>query len=265
MSKLRNNPFTRTMAEVIRSVENNNMYKGLPKGTTRGVIVDVNDPEERGRVRVLFDAMNSTDIPSIEGAGEYSLPREGEPVEYSHWIDVSPAFTGKQPESLIGKRVTICLSNSQYQYAVLQDVIYDPQNLTDDARSDFEMPNNSTMTRLPCYPSGTLPPATRENAGCTVIEMDGPMDSDWLCVCLKRQGAYYWVRHVDMAHGHSGQDDGVQPPDSRGDREQPVNQQTIWDFVFPTTGKEMNKSSKYGTGPRSNPFGGEAKWYSPPG
>lgn len=211
MSKLRNNPFTRTMAEVIRSVENNNMYKGLPKGTTRGVIVDVKDPEERGRVRVLFDAMNSTDIPHIEGAGEYSLSREGEPNDFSHWIDVSPAFCGLQPESLVGKRVTICLSNSQYQYAVLQDVIYDPQNLTDEAKGKFEIPDNSTMTRLPLYPSGGLPPPCKENHGCTVIELDGPFDSDWLCVCLKRFGSFVWVRHIDLQHGHPAP--GVLIPD----------------------------------------------------
>jgi hypothetical protein len=90
------------------------------------------------------------------------------------------------------------------------------------------------------------------------------MNSDWLCVCLQRQGNYFWVRHIDMAHGHSGQNDGKQPPDSSGDGEPPVNQQTIWDYVFPTTGGEMQKYSQYGTSPRANPFGGEAKWYNPP-
>jgi hypothetical protein len=186
------------MAEVIRSVENNNMFKGLPRGTTRGKVVDVDDPEERGRVRVLFDAMNSQDIPSIEDSGEYSLPREGESLDYSHWVDVSPAFSGKQPESLIGKRVTISLSNAQYQYAVLQDVIYDPQNLTEDAQSSYEMPNNSTMTRLPCYPIGSLPPASEENLGCTIVEKGGPQGDDWLMVCLRRGGIPMWVKHIGL-------------------------------------------------------------------
>jgi hypothetical protein len=120
------------------------------------------------------------------------------------------------------------------------------------------------MTRLPIYESGSLPPASKENHGCMVVEMGGPMNSDWLCVCLQRQGEYYWVRHIDMAHGHAGENDGKQPSDTDGDGEQPVNQQSIWDFVFPTTGGEMQKYSQYGTSPRANPFGGEAKWYEPP-
>jgi hypothetical protein len=131
-------------------------------------------------------------------------------------------------------------------------------------KDKLKMPNNSSMTRLPIYSSGSLPPASEENHGCMVVEMNGPLNSDWMCVCLKRQGNYFWVRHIDMAHGHSGQNDGKQPPDSSGDGEPPVNQQTIWDYVFPTTGGEMQKYSQYGTSPRANPFGGEAKWYNPP-
>jgi hypothetical protein len=68
-----------------------------------------------------------------------------------------------------------------------------------------------------------------------------------------------------MSHGHSGQNDGKQEGvDTGGDAEQPVNQQTVWDYVFPTTGGEMQKYSKYSTNPRPNPFGSEAKWYEPP-
>ena len=90
------------------------------------------------------------------------------------------------------------------------------------------------------------------------------MDSDWLCVCLKRQGDYIWVRHVDLQHGHAGENDGKQPSDSHPDNEPPVEEQTIWDYVFPTSGGEMEKYSAYGTSPRPNPFGGEAKWNAPP-
>jgi hypothetical protein len=246
-----------------QSTEANMKFAGLPRGTLRGTIVDVDDPEERGRVRVVFDDMNP-DIPQVSGAGEWSKERIGEEPDKSHWIDTSPAFKGKQPKGLIGKRVNISASNGQYQYAVLQDVMFDPQLLAKGKQKKLDMPNNSSMTRLPIYGQGELPPAGEENHGCMVVEMGGPMNSDWLCVCLQRQGGYYWVRHIDMAHGHAGENDGKQPSDTDGDGEQPVNQQSVWDFVFPTTGGEMQKYSQYGTSPRANPFGGEAKWYEPP-
>ena len=261
--KLRTTPLVQQLAAMQQATEANMKFAGLPRGTLRGVIKDVEDPENRGRVRVVFDDMNP-EIPQVSGAGDWSKERVGQEPDLSHWIDVSPAFRGKQPPGLVGKRVNISVSNGQYQYAVLNDVLYDPELLAEKAKGKLEMPNNSSMTRLPIYPSGSLPPAASDNHGCMVIESGGPMNSDWLCVCLQRQGSYFWVRHIDMAHGHSGQNDGKQPPDSSGDGEPPVNQQTIWDYVFPTTGGEMQKYSQYGTSPRANPFGGEAKWYDPP-
>ena len=249
---------------MLNTTEANMKFAGLPRGTLRGTIVDVDDPLSRGRVKVIFDDHN-IEIPQVTGAtGEFSAEREGEQAKPSHWIDTSPAFKGKQPKGLVGKRVNIVPSSGEYQYAILQDVLYDPQLLASTAEKKLKMPNNSTMVRLPVYPTGTLPPASKENHGCTVIEEGGPMGSDWLCVCLKRQGKYIWVRHVDLAHGHAGENDGKQPPDTSGDGELPVNQQTIWDYVFPTTGGEMQKYSLYGTSPRANPFGSAAKWYKPP-
>ena len=64
-----------------------------------------------------------------------------------------------------------------------------------------------------------------------------------------------------MNHGHAGQDDGDQDPDSDGDGEVPVDENTVWDTVFPTTQEEYQKNSIHGTEPRDNPFGGEAKWH----
>ena len=261
--KLSTVPLVKQLAAMQQASEANMKFAGLPRGTLRGRIVDVNDPEQRGRVKVIFDDMNP-EIPQVSGAGDWSKERVGQEPDSSHWIDVSPAFKGKQPDGLVGKRVNISASNGQYQYAVLQDVLYDPELLAQGKKDQLKMPNNSSMTRLPIYSSGSLPPASEENHGCMVVEMNGPLNSDWMCVCLKRQGNYFWVRHIDMAHGHSGQNDGKQPPDSSGDGEPPVNQQTIWDYVFPTTGGEMQKYSQYGTSPRANPFGGEAKWYNPP-
>jgi hypothetical protein len=220
--------------------------------------MSVDDPSNMGRVKVVFDNM-SPDIPQVENAGDYSGPRDGT-ADMSHWIDTSPAFKGKQPAGLVGKRVNIAVSNGEYQYAVLQDVLYDPELLTQQAGSKLKMPNNSSMTRLPVYQSGNLPPASEENHGCMVVESGGPMQSDWMCVCLRRNGSYKWVRHIDLNHGHAGQNDSTQRPDSRGDSQQPINNATIWDYVFPTTAGAMSKQSSYGTGVRPNPFGGQATW-----
>lgn len=246
-----------------QQAEANMKFAGLPRGTLRGTICDVDDPENRGRVCVIFDDMNP-DLPQVSGAGEWSQARVGEEPDRSHWLDVTPAFNGKQPKGLVGKRVNISPSNGQYTMALAGDVVYDPQLFAEGKQDKVKMPNNSSMTRLPIYGAGELPPAGEDNHGCMVVEEGGPMDSDWLCVCLKRNGKYIWVRHVDLQHGHAGENDGKQPNDSAGDSEQPVAEQSVWDYVFPTSAQEMPKSSAYGTSPRPNPYGGEATWNAPP-
>jgi hypothetical protein len=257
--KLRTTPLVQQLAAMQQATEANMRFAGLPRGTLRGVIKDVNDPEERGRVRVVFDDMNP-EIPQVSGAGDWSKERVGEEPDLSHWIDVSPAFKGKQPEGLVGKRVNISVSNGQYQYAVLQDVLFDPDLLAEGSKDKLKMPNNSSMTRLPLYKSGKLPPASEENHGCMVVELGGPLNSDWLCVCLRRNGKYYWVRHIDASHGHAGQNDSTERPDTDGDAMAPINNASTWDYTFPTTAGAMQKYSSYGTSPRPNPFGGEANW-----
>jgi hypothetical protein len=184
------------------------------------VIKDVNDPENRGRVRVVFDDMNP-EIPQVTGAGVYSEARVGEEPDLSHWIDVSPAFMGKQPKGLEGKRVNISVSNGQFQYAVLQDVLFDPELLAQKSANQLKMPNNSSMTRLPVYSSGSLPPATAENVGCVIVEDGGFDGMQWLSVCLARSGGYTWVNLMDRLHIHDSQVN-----DSRGDREGTVNDDT---------------------------------------
>lgn len=236
---------------------------GLPRGTVRGEIVDVDDPKELGRVRVIFDAM-SKKIPQVEGAGIFSDAREGEGGNISHWIDTCPAFKGKQPPGLVGKRVNIAISDGEYHYAILTDVIHDPQNLVASYGESLEIPNNSSMTRLPIYPAGKLPPPCKQNAGCTVIEEGGPMNSDWVCVCLKRDGKYIWVRHGDLAHGHAGGNDITSQVDSSGNRPGAGQVPAIWDHVFVTSHQEMAKWSSFGTFPRGNLLGGNAAWPPPP-
>jgi hypothetical protein len=218
--KLRNTQLVQSLARLEQSADKSDRYAGLPPGGLRGTIVDVNDPEERGRVRVVFDDHNP-DIPQVTGAGDWSKAREGTDPDKSHWIDTSPAFKGRQPPGLVGKRVNIAASNGQYQYAVLQDVMYDPEMLATDRKGKLKMPDNSSMTRLPCYPSGSLPPATAENVGCVIVETGGFDGMDWLTVCLKRGGGYTWVNLMDRLHIHDSQAN-----DSRGDREGTVNDDT---------------------------------------
>lgn len=237
---------------------------GMPRGTVRATVYDVDDPKNRGRVRVIFDSMNHKDIPQIEGAGKFSGSREGIGGNISHWIDTCPAFMGKQPPGLVGKRVNVAVSEGQYHYAMLQDVLYDPQNLVSEAAEKLEMPNNSSMVRLPVYPAGQLPPPDKVNLGCTVIEEGGPMNSDWVCVCLKRDGKHIWVRHGDLAHGHAGGNDITSQVDSAGNRPGPGQIPSIWDHVFVTSGGEMAKWSSFGTDPRGNPYGPFASWAEPP-
>ena len=208
------------LAAMQQASEANMKFAGLPRGTVRGVIKDVNDPENRGRVRVVFDDMNP-EIPQVTGAGVYSEARVGEEPDLSHWIDVSPAFMGKQPAGLVGKRVNISVSNGQFQYAVLQDVLFDPELLAQKSANQLKMPNNSSMTRLPVYSSGSLPPATAENVGCVIVEDGGFDGMQWLSVCLARSGGYTWVNLMDRLHIHDSQVN-----DSRGDREGTVNDDT---------------------------------------
>lgn len=218
--KLRTVPLIQQLAAMQQASEANMKFAGLPRGTVRGVVKDVNDPENRGRVRVVFDDMNP-EIPQVTGAGKFSEARVGEEPDLSHWIDVSPAFMGKQPEGLVGKRVNICVSNGQFQYAMMQDVCFDPELLAQKSAGQLKMPNNSSMTRLPVYSSGSLPPATEENVGCVIVEDGGYDGMQWLSVCLARSGGYAWVNLMDRLHIHDSQVN-----DSRGDREGTVNDDT---------------------------------------
>ena len=260
---LRSLPLVQSLALMQQATEANMKFAGLPRGTLRGTIVDIDDPENRGRVKVVFDDMNP-DIPQVCGAGEWSQERVGDEPDCSHWIDTSPAFKGKQPKGLLKKRVNISVSNGQYQYAVLQDVMFDPQLLAEKAKNKLKMPNNSSMTRMPVYEANKLPEPCEENWGCTVIETGGPYGDDWLCVCLKRSGKYLWVRHIDMQHGHAGANDTTAYCDTGGDKPFPGKAVTGWDFTFPTSAAEMAKYSAYGTDPRGNPYGDKVQWFPSP-
>lgn len=236
---------------------------------TFGTIVDVEDPERLGRVKVILDQAN----PEFMTENEYDNS-ESEPTK-TDWIKPDTPFRGVQPDQLVGMRVPIKARNGDPNRLSFGSPIYDPEETEEgqwsgggggsrSARSGGEdgggdIPPNSDMVRMQVFPAGSLPDASEENHGCIVLEEGGPMDCDWLCVCAKRKGEFYWVRMVDLNHGHAGQDDGDQDPDTDGDGEVPVEENTVWDFVFPTTHQAMTKSSIHGTSPRDNPEGGEAK------
>lgn len=262
-SDLIGNPFIQELAKVLEDHPQVASQIGRPTGGQRAKIVDVNDPLERGRVRVIFDALNKEDIPAQERAGGEFQERQGQ-SQVSHWVDCCPSFKGKQPPGLIGKRVLVNTTDGELHYAILGDVLNDPELLVPEAASRLQSPNNSSMTRLPVYPADQLPPPVKENVGCIVIEESGPMNSDWLCVCLKRDGKYIWVRHSDLAHGHAGGNDITSQVDSSGNR--PGNGQVaaVWDYCFPTSQQTMVKRSQFGTDFRGNPFGGACLWHSPP-
>ena len=228
---------------------------------TYGTITDVSDPDEHGRIKVILDEMNPEIIT------EDGFPQGGAQPTITDWIDPHIPFKGVQPEDLVGKRVPVQPRAGDPNRLFFGDPVFDPGE-TEKA----EQPANSAMTRLSVYPSGSLPSASSENIGCMVVEQDGPMECDWLCVCLKRRGEYYWVRHIDLSHGHAGQDDSdpsatpvVSPPDSRGRNKQLA----VWDFVFPTTDKEYPKTpyeTIYGTDVRypngpNQPYEPDANWH----
>ena len=200
---------------------------------TAGRVIDIEDPLEQGRIRVV---LREVDPKYLE---ENGYPQGAATETESDWINPFPAFKGKQPKSLLEKRVKIMPSQGDPNKMIFGDVLYD----IDDDPTIKEIPNSSNMTRLPIYKAGELPPPTAENIGCVVVEEGGPCSSDWLCVCLKRRGSYYWVRHIDINHIHQDQDDGIQPPDGAGDGEEPVDEGPIWDKVAPTTDKQYNYQS----------------------
>jgi len=212
--KLETNPLVQALASYHANQDAINSTAAGPKGTIRGTIVDVDDPEERGRVKVVFDDMNPKK-PQIEGSNSYGK-REGKQT-ISHWVDCKPAFKGKQPKRLIGLRVNINATDGQYQYAVLDDVLWDEGVLTEKTKQ----PNTGTMVRLPCYGSGEMPPCNEENAGLAIVELNGFDGMDWCTVCLKRSGGYKWVNLMDRLHIHDSQD-----PDSDGDAEYTVHDDT---------------------------------------
>ena len=174
---------------------------------TYGTVIDVSDPDELGRVRVILDQVNPDYLIGKD------FEQSGEPTE-TDWIYPIVPFVGLQPQALVDKmaRVPIVPRDGDPNRLNFGDPVYDPNEF-----EEAQQPQNSAMTRLPVYPAGQLPPAAKDNLGCMIVEEGGPQGFDWLCVCLNR-GGYAWVRHIDLLHIHL-----TQVPDSSGDSEGIVN------------------------------------------
>ena len=196
---------------------------------TYGVVVDVQDPEERGRVRVVLDEANPRYLED-----EYSYKQGGAEATQTKWVDPIVPFSGLQPKTLINTRVPIFPRAADPNRLWFGDPVFDKYGKEVLGR-DSEQPRNTAMTRFPVYPSGQLPEPGPDNFGCVLIEQGGPMNSDWFCVCLRRRGGWFWVRHMDIAHIHGGQDDGKQGADSALNGEAPVKESVVWDTVSATT------------------------------
>jgi len=198
---------TQTAARYARELQ------GRLLGGQRGIVVDVDDPLNLGRVKVVLDSREDS-----EKGVAYS----------SNWYTTLGSFTGRQPASLVGQRVSVVFTDGNPSLGVIADILFD-QTSTKPASA-------STMVRLPLYKVGELPPASELNRGCVALIMDD-VYGDYQVVCLKRQGQYLWERTAALTHIHAGQQSGFQGPDSDGNSQQPVDQSTrkVYDDVTPTT------------------------------
>lgn len=144
---------------------------------TFGTITDVNDPDEIGRVKVVLDEVNP------EFLTEKGFDQGDAKPTVTDWIEPNIPMKGIQPEAIVGSRVPVSPRAGDPNRLKFGAPIFDPSET-----KGAKQPQNSDQTRLPVYPSGSLPPADEDNIGLMVVEQGGPMESDWLCVCLKRKG-----------------------------------------------------------------------------
>lgn len=191
---------------------------------TYGEIVDVSDPENRGRVKVILDEVN----PKI--LEEKGFSQGGAAPSQSDWIEPLNPFKGIQPKALVGTRVPIMPRNGDPNRLSFGAPVHDPAE-----KQGAKPPANSDMTRLSVYPSGSLPAADAENVGCMVVETGGPQGYDWLNVCLKRAGGYKWVRMADRLHYHTGQLPDTDN-DSEGNGPDTSTEKRTYDDIIVTTG-----------------------------
>lgn len=158
--------------------ENSNFAK-----PTYGKIVDVNDPESRGRVKVIMDEAN----PQIHIEDGFLEPG---PPTVTDWMEPKVPFKGRQPPTLINRRVPLEPKQGDPNRLFFGSPVYDP-----DETGQAVKPTNSDATRLQVYPDeNSMPPADKENVGLMIIVEDCVTEGyDCMKVCLKVKGEYQWV------------------------------------------------------------------------
>jgi hypothetical protein len=170
MRRLEQSDFIRNLTDLIVDIPvvKDVKYRA-PGSVTIATIYDVEDPEERGRIRVSLEDFD----PELKGEGEYAQP--------SVWLEANPPFDGKQPESLVGEKVTVLLVNSDYNRPVLGEVV-----------GETKEPTNK-MLRLPIYDKGKLPPANEKNLGLVAVERNAKPGCDAFVVCILENNRYVWA------------------------------------------------------------------------
>lgn len=212
MDKLLSSKFIKSILEAKKAARFAKDLQARTRGNIRGVVVDVADPLKMGRVKVVVDSKDG-----------------GEVAYASEWIPVAEPFSGTQPETLIGTRVDLTATDSDFQKLIVSNIIRDEESK--------EAPKNTTMVRLPAYPKGSLPPATKENLGCMIVVESKAYDWDFICVCLGKGGSYYWVPLSHHNHEHKGLLVEGEPHEA----------DFAFDQVYPTTDKErpLNLTTKW--------------------
>lgn len=235
--------FIRTLSDSMYAAQLAKDWAARTRGPVKGIITDVLDPLKEGRVRVVLDSKN------------------GETQFQSDWIPVAEPFIGQLPENLIGARVNINPSDSDMHRMVVTSIINDEES--------NDIPPNTTMTRMPAYPSGELPQPCKENVGCMIVEENGPYGWDTPCLCLGKtnddgEKTYYWVRLSHADHFHAGADDSPKYQEFAGGAVLPgewSEQKVVWDRVKPTTDKEYPRAENTNFG--DNGRGTDAIWVGP--
>lgn len=186
------------LAEILidtrRAVRVTNDLKRRHFGIITGVITNVADPAEKGRVKVKLDAYRQ----------EY---------EVEEWAYVAGAYQGHQPRQLIGVKCLIApIEGSTHLYRVI-DILdgdigtFDPN--VDGIQVDHHIDSydyselqelkslesrTGTMFRLPVYsvPAGdVLPVCHGKNHGAQIVYDDG-LNSK-VATCLRVKGGFGWV------------------------------------------------------------------------
>lgn len=179
--RLESSKFIAMLTEMEKSSVFARDLEGRTIGSVRGEVVDIKDPERKGRVKVIIDGF-----------------KEDEEESYSHWVDVQTPFRGLQSQKLLGSRVTINPTYSDLNRAVISSVIYDEE--------EGEIPGVSTMNRSPIYDSKSqLPEPCKENHGCILIQDRFPINGDRAVLCLRDwNNTYTWHVLADLKRPKGG-------------------------------------------------------------